>query len=185
MLGFPFILVALIAAFAAMLFFVRRAQDVIPPITLAPGESIPATALQRLAAQSLAGTLAFTAAAAALVGYHGVEVWFDTDSVRLPVTGLLLGGLAVFTYYITRVRLWLMRDDGTLDERDRAILASAPAGQAPAMMVTMTAWMLVLIEKYHATHLVPSAYLYIIFWSLLMVSMLAALAGVVIGYRRN
>ena len=56
------------------------------------------------------------------------------------------------------------RDDGALDERDRAILASAPAGQAPAMMVTMAAWMIGLIETYHASHLVPSAFRYHMFW---------------------
>jgi hypothetical protein len=77
------------------------------------------------------------------------------------------------------------RDDGTLDERDRTILASAPAGQAPAMMVTMAAWMIFLIETFHASHFIPSVFLYLIFWSLLMVSILALLAGVVISYRRS
>lgn len=105
--------------------------------------------------------------------------------MRLSATGLLLAALAVFTYYIGRVRMWIIRDDGTLDERDRAILSSAPVGQAPAMMVTLAAWMIGLSERYHVSHLVPSAFLYLIFWSLLMVSILATLAGVVIGYRRS
>jgi hypothetical protein len=179
------IVIALGAAALAMFIMVRRAQRVLPPIVLPPGEHLPKTALQQLALQTLAPVSMLTLAAVAVVAYHGADVWWDNDRVRLTATGLLVAALAVFTYYITRVRIWIIRDDGTLDERDRAILASAPAGQAPAMMVTLAAWMLSLVERYHATHLVPSPYLYLIFWSLLMVSILAALAGVVIGYRRH
>lgn len=177
--------VALGLAFVALYVVVRRAQRVLPPIVLPPGETMPTTALQRLAWQTLAGVFLLTAAAAVVVVRHGVSVAWDDDAVRLTATGLVIAGLAVFTYYISRVRMWIIRDDGTLDERDRAILSSAPAGQAPAMMVTLAVWMISLIEKYQASHLIPSAYLYLIFWSLLMVSILAALAGVVIGYRRS
>jgi hypothetical protein len=53
------------------------------------------------------------------------------------------------------------------------------------MMVAFAVWMIALAERFHATHLVPSAYLYAIFWSLLLVSVLASLAGVLIGYRRS
>lgn len=179
------IVLALGAAFAASYVFVRRAQRVRPPLTLPAGESIPTTSLQRLAWQVFVPTLVLTLAAAAVVVHHGVAVAWDNDTVRLTATSLLLAALGVFTYYIARVRMWLMRDDDTLDERDRAILAGAPAGQAPAMMVAMAIWMIALSEKYQATQLVPSAYLYLIFWTLLMISMLAGLAGVIIGYRRS
>lgn len=179
------IVLALSAAFVASYVFVRRAQRVQPRIAMTTGETMPTTSLQRLAWQVFVLTLVLTLAAAAVVVYHGVAVAWDDDTVRRTATFLLVAALGVFTYYIARVRLWLMRDDGTLDERDRAILASAPAGQAPAMMVAMAIWMIALIEKYHATHLVPSAYLYLIFWTLLMVSILATLAGVIIGYRRS
>jgi hypothetical protein len=179
------IVLALGAAFIASFIVVRRAQATLPPIAMPAGESMPMTALQRLAWQVLVPTFTLVAAAAAIVAYYGANVWWDDDRVRLTVTFVLLAALGAFTYYLARVRLWLTRDDGTLDERDRAILSSAPAGQAPAMMVTMAAWMISLTEMYHATHLVPSSYLYLIFWSLLMVSILASLAGVVIGYRRS
>ena len=179
------IVLALGVAFVALYIMVRRAQRQLPPLVLPPGETMPTTAMQRLAWQTLVPILLLTLAAAAVVVHHGADVAWANDRVRLTATGLLLAGLAVFTYYITRVRIWIIRDDGTLDERDRAILASAPAGQAAAMMVTLAVWMIGLTETFRATHLVPSAYLYLIFWSLLMVSILAMLAGVVIGYRRH
>lgn len=177
--------IALGAAFGVLYLVVRRAQRTLPPMVLPPGEAMPSTALQRLAWQSLVPIFLLTLAAAAVVAHHGVSVAWENDAVRRSAMGFLIAALAVFTYYISRVRIWIIRDDGTLDERDRAILASAPAGQAPAMMVTLAAWMIGLIETYHASHLVPSVFLYLIFWSLLMVSVLADLAGVVIGYRRS
>jgi len=141
--------IALGAAFGVLYVVVRQAQRALPSVVLPPGETMPTTALQRLAWQCLVPIFLLTLAAAVVVASHGVSVAWDDDAVRLSATGLLIASLAVFTVYISRVRMWIIRDDGTLDERDRAILASAPAGQAPAMMVT------------------------------------AALAGVVIGYRRS
>lgn len=178
-------LIALVAIFGVLLAAVRMAQRQLPPLTLPPGERMPTTALQRLAGRTLLATGALTLIAAAIVVWYGVAAWWENDSIRLTVTGVLLAGLAVFTVYIGRVWRLVARDDGSLDERDRAILASAPAGQAPAMLVTFAAWMIGLSETYHQTHLVPSAFLYLIFWSLLMVSLLGLLAGVVLGYRRR
>jgi hypothetical protein len=178
------ILIALGVAAVWSYIVVRRTQGILPRITMPAGETMPMTAMQRVAWQALVPTLVLSLAAAAMVAYHGVMVVWDNDRVRLTVTALNIAALGGYTYFITRVRIWLMRDDGTLDERDRAILASAPAGQAPAMMVAMAAWMLSLIGRFHATHLVPSAYLYAIFWTLLLVSILASLLGVLIGYRR-
>lgn len=163
---------------------VRRAQQLFPDVPLPAGEALPTTALQRLARLAFGLTLVPALAAAIVVVYHGVETVWNTDHVRITVTVLNLAALAGFTYYLARVRRWLTTDDGSLDERDRAILAAAPAAQAPAMMVTFGVWMIALIERFQPTHLVPSAFLYAIFWSLLMVSVVALLAGVLIGYRR-
>jgi len=178
-------IIALGAAFAVLSIAVRRAQRRLPPIELAPGERLPTTPLQRLARWCLLLTLLPTLAAAAVVAYHGPRVWWDSDPVRLTATGLLLVALGVFAFYGVRIGIWTARDDGTLDERDRAILASAPAGQAPAMIVTLAAWMIGLIGAYPGAGAVPKVFLYLIFWSCLMMSVLALLAGVVIGYRRS
>jgi cytochrome bd-type quinol oxidase subunit 2 len=178
-------IIAILAAFGVAMFVLRRAQRRIPPLILAPGESIPTTALQRLARTSLLLATLLALAAGTIVVYHGAQVFWDNDQVRLTVTGLLIAALGVFAVYSSRVALWIAKDDGTLDERDRAILESAPAGQAPAMLVTLAVWMIALAETYRDSHLVPSVFLYLIFWSCLMVSVLMLIAGVVIGYRRQ
>lgn len=179
------IIIALGIAFVWSYVVVRRTAEMLPPIVLPAGESMPTTPLQHLAWQALIPTLVLSIAAVATVAYYGVLTVWDTDTVRLTVTGMLLAALGGYTYYLARLRLWLTKDNGMLDERDRAILASAPAAQAPAMMVTIAAWMIGLAETYHATHLVPSAFLYAIFWSVLLVSILASLVGVLVGYRRS
>lgn len=178
-------IIAVGVAFALLDFSVRSARRRLPPIALPAGEKMSATVLQRLAAMTLAIVLLFTIAAVAVVAYNGADVFWDNDTVRLTTTGLLLAGVVAFAIYNGRVWRWTARDDGPLDERDRVILAAAPAGQAPAMIVTLAAWMIALTETYGSTQFVPSVFLYLIFWSLLMVSLLGLLAGVVMGYRRS
>lgn len=176
---------ALAAAFALVVVAVNRARRRLPPLEIPAGEKLPTTPLQRLAAWSLAAVFLLAAAAAVVVALNGVDAAWNDDPVRLTATGFVLAAIAVYAVYGSRVAWLASRDDGTLDERDRAILAAAPAGQAPAMLVTLAVWMIVLIERHHATHLVPSAYLYLLFWSTLLVSILALLTGVVVGYRRS
>ena len=164
---------------------IRRTQRMLSAPSAAAGEALPSTPMQRAATLALIPTVVLAIAASAMVVNHGVLAMWENDTARVTATVLLIGALAGYTYFIARVRTWLIRDNDTLDERDRAILASVPSGQAPAMMVTMAAWMIYLTESFRATHLVPSAYLYAIFWSLLLVSIIASLLGVLIGYRRS
>ena len=176
---------ALIVALGFGMAVVRRNQRRLPPIVLPPGESMPTTPLQRLARVTLTASGLLTLAAAAVVVYHGPQVYWDTASVRFTVTGLMLAALAVFALYQVRVASWTARDDGTLDERDRAILASAPSGQAPALIVTLAAWSIGLGEAFHTVNAVPLVFVTLIFWSCLFISVLTLIAGVVIGYRRQ
>ena len=50
------------------------------------------------------------------------------------------------------------------------------------MIVTLAAWSIALVETSQPTHMIPSVFLYLIFWSCIMVSVLALLSGVVLGY---
>lgn len=179
------LIIALVLAFAAFYFPVRLAQRRLPAIVLPPGESMPATALQRLARRTLVVVLILTLAAVAVVALNGFEAWWNVDAVRLPATGLLVAALLVFAYYTSRIWSWTARDDGSLDERDRAIAGASAAGQGPAMLVTLAVWMIGLVETHQSTDMIPSGYLYLVFWSCLIVGVIAQLAGVVIGYRRS
>lgn len=146
---------------------------------------MPATALQRLATRTLVIIGALTLLVVALVAYYGPLMSWQSDSIRVTATVLLVVALAVFAFYGARVQRWTARDDGRLDERDRIVLASAPAGQAPALLVTLAVWMIALTETHRTTGVVPTEYLYLVFWSCVMVSVLALLAGVLLGYRRS
>jgi len=174
------IIIALGAAAGWSYLTLRRTQQVLRPIKLTDGERLPTTPMQRVAWQALVPTVLCVLVAASMVAWYGVVYVGDNDQVRLAVTLANIAALAGYTYWIARVRTWLIRDD-TLDERDRAILAAPPAGQALAMMA---AWLLYLIERFHSTHLVPSAYLYAMFWTVLLTSIIASLLGVLVGYRR-
>lgn len=177
------ILLSLAAAGGWSYLTVRRVQRVLRPIALPDGERLPMTAMQRVAWQALIPTLLCIIISGVIVAQHGVIAVWDNDQVRVTVTLVNLAALAGYTYWIARVRTWMIRDD-TLDERDRAVLAASPAGQAPAMMVAMAAWLIYLSETFHATHLIHSAYLYAMFWTVLLTSIVASLLGVLVGYRR-
>lgn len=76
------------------------------------------------------------------------------------------------------------RADGSLDERDSAIPSGSHAGVGGAMMAVLAIWMIALTESFQETHLVPSYFLYLIFWTCVMTNVVASIAGILLGYRR-
>jgi hypothetical protein len=117
--------------------------------------------------------------------YHGPQVYWDNDHVRLTVMAVLFALLGVFSFVGIRAGFWLKQGDAVLDERDRSILAGASAGQSGAILITLAAWQIGLAEAFHGTHQVPMVFLYLIFWSCLVMTLLAWLAGIVLGYKRS
>jgi hypothetical protein len=155
----------------------------LPP--LEPGTELPATPLQRLAAWGLLAGLLPAIAAGGMVVWYGPRMIYDDDALRLAFTLLLLLVVAVFLVATVRLKTWVRRADATLDERDRAILARAPALQSTAMLLTLAAWLVPLIEHFHSAGAVPLFYLYLIFWSCWAVSLLALPLGILVGYWRR
>jgi hypothetical protein len=158
-------------------------QPKLPP--LEPGTELPATPLQRLAAWGLLAGLLPVIGAGAMVVWYGPQTIYDDDALRLVFTLLLLLVVVVFLVTTVLLKTWVTRADATLDERDRAILGRAPAFQSTAMLLTMAAWLVPLIEHFHSAGAVPLFYLYLIFWSCWAVSLLALPLGILIGYRRR
>lgn len=165
----------------ALVAWLRRPS--MPP--LAPGTELPATPLQRLAGWGLA--LGFLPAIAAgwMVLHYGAQTIYDDDGRRLVFTLLLIVIMAVFLGVTVRLKTWVARTNSALDERDRAILARAPALQSPAMLVTMAVWLVALIERFHTAGAVPVFYLYLLFWSCWAASLLAYPLGILVGYWRR
>lgn len=172
---------ALGGGFLALWIAARQARPTGPP--LPPGTDFPATSLQRVARWTVGlGTL-FGVAAAALVVAKGAQATFDSDALRITFTLLLVGVLGV----VGAPTIWLRRQvgqaDGALDERDKAILGRAPAMQAMGMMVTLAIWTVGLSQRFHDAGAVPVFYLYLVFWSCVVVNLLGLPVGVLAGYR--
>jgi len=162
-----------------------RTRAVLPPLVLAPGERLPAAPVQRLTRWSLGLGLVPVAIAAGIVTWFGPTVYGEDDAVRLTVTALAIAALVTLALPSLVAGMWAARADRRIDERDRAILARAPAGQAAAILVVLAVWMIALQEGYRGAPGIPEAYLNLIFWSCLLVSMVASNAGILIGYRRG
>jgi hypothetical protein len=169
-------------AVAVATFHSRR---IAPPLVMPPGETFPTTPLQRLVRQSLALGLISLAVAGALVVSFGPTAYSDDVPVRLSVTGLLLASVLALAAPTLLAGMWARRDDDKLDERDRAILARAPAGQAAAMLVLLAIWMIALTETFSGEPGIPAVFVNLIFWSCLLVGLLGSSVGILLGYRRT
>ena len=179
------IIVALLIAGALVFVSSLRTRKALPVLELPDGESLPRTALQKRAAWALLGAVLLTAAAAALLVHYGVQAWWDVDSIRHTITALMLGALLVFLVFMMSIRALEEAGDGRFDERDGLIMARSCAGVGGAMMVVMAAWMIGLTEAHIETRLVPTYYLYLVFWSLVLTNVIASLAGILLAYRRS
>jgi len=110
----------------------------------------------------------------------GIRTFDEDQSFRIIIDILWIGGLVANLVIINLT----LRKPGMVDERDRIILDRAPRIQWWAVVFTMVAWTIILTNVYHATGLVPSAFLFVIFMSVLIVSTLAQSLGILIGYWR-
>lgn len=176
---------ALIAGLLTIVIATRLSLKRRPPLEMPAGESLPSTPLQRWARACLALGLLLSAAAAAMVFGFGPDRWYHDDPVRLTVTALMLAAIVVLGFFSMRVGRWSARGDAALDERDRAIFDRAPSAQRVGLLVMLAVWTIGLTEAFSGTKLVPVVYIYLVFWSCLLVDLLALPIGVLFGYRRN
>ena len=152
---------------------------------LDPDEPLPATPMQRLARAGLMVGGFLSAGLVALVLYFGPERTFEEDPIRIGFTVLLVLILVVFAFLALRLMMWLRRDDGTLDERDQTILTGSHAIRSVAVLLTLVVWIIGLQESFWSEGAVPVVYLNLVFWSCLVVSLVALPVGILIGYRRS
>jgi len=171
---------AVAAGLAATALGVRLLRAKSPPLD----EPLPPTPMQRLSRLGLLVGGALSLGLAALVLYFGPERTMADTPVRVGFTLLLLAILALFGLLSLRLSMW-MRQDGLVDERDRAILSGSHGLRSVAMLVTLAVWMIGLTESYWAEGAMPLYWLYFVFWSVLVVSMLAFPLGILFGYRRS
>ena len=163
-----------------------RSRLAIPPRPpLPPDVELAATPLQRTSRWTLAVGLLLAAAAAGVVIRFGPEVTYDDDRVRLAFTLLLLAVVVVLSGAHMLLKTAADRNASLMDERDRAILERAPAIQGAGTILTLAVWVIGLTERFHQAGAVPLFYLMLLFWSCLVVNLLALPIGVLMGYRRS
>jgi len=179
----PFVLIVIAVLVLGLLAIGVATYVARPP--LPPIADLPLTPLQRRAWAWLAVQLVITAAIVVILAKAGPSRFWEDEAVRLPVTGLFVLGVAAYGAQFGLTYWQASRGKLVLDERDRAILDRAPAAQVPAMLVTVAAWVAVLMETYHSEGQVPVVFLVLIFWSCLFVISLALPAGILLGYRRG
>jgi len=160
-----------------------RAAPKAPPL---PSDvDFPVTQLQKLAGWSLMVGLLLAISAGGIVARFGWVTVYESDSLRLTFTFLVLTTLVSLLGMMLRAKSWANRGDGTLDERDQAILDRAPVAQAPATLVTLAVWMVGLSESFRDPGAVPTSYLYLVFWTVMVIYALALPVGILLGYRRR
>jgi hypothetical protein len=177
-------ILALGLASIVLLAVARQSRSVLPPLVLAPGETLPTAPIQRAARWSLVVSLPLMLIAGGVIASEGPTVYQDDDTIRLLVTGLLIASLFTLAAPMLVAGIWSSRGDDKLDERDRAILSRAPAGQAGAMLVVLAVWTIALQESFRGQPGIPHEFLYLIFWSCALVSLLASNVGILMGYMR-
>ncbi len=135
--------------------------------------------LQKRALYSLIIGLAITIAVIAVLIAQGDITAFDTNqNLRLILYAAVIG---VPLIYLILVNITL-RKPTQLDERDLLIMAKSSRAQWLAVIFSLVAWIIGLTEVYRDQGQVPIAFLNLIFFSILIVSILAQSLGILLGY---
>lgn len=123
---------------------------------------------------------------AVFINGGGINEFHDSSSFRLTMDALYIGWLVVYAVLMAPVLKFgrMNKSKVVIDERDRAIITRAPLTQLWAVILSLVAWTIGLTEIYHSDGQVPTSYLYIIFFSTLIISTLAQSLGILIGYWR-
>jgi len=105
---------------------------------------------------------------------------FDKDETfRLTMDGIWVGGLIVYLALFYRI----LQKSNLVDERDKLIYDRSPRTQWLAIIFTLVAWVIGLSEGFHTQGQVPVVFLYLMFFTILIVSSIAQCIGILLGYR--
>ncbi|MGW8284000.1 MAG: hypothetical protein ACWGON_11935, partial [Gemmatimonadota bacterium] len=121
------------------------------------------------------------AAISVLLTREGVVAYDQDNGLRLLVLGIFVVGL-LGSVAFTNLPLLRVHTREKLDERDRAVLARAPATQVALMILGLVVWVIALSERFHDEGSVPVVYLYLIFGSVILLMMIGQSLGILLGY---
>lgn len=143
-------------------------------VRLASGEAIPASPLEKRAWAGLGIGVVIAATQLGVLLSRGPTNFFDDRVQRLSLDALMIVGLAAF-FALARAR---RKGEVLFDERDRKILEHASKVQASAVLGLVAIWAIGLTEAYWDAGQVPIAFPILMFWSALVVYLLALPIGI-------
>ena len=135
--------------------------------------------LQKRAWFSLAIGVVFAVAfIAVFIIKGGISTFTEDQGFRIIIDVIWVSGIVANLIIIN----FTLRKPRLVDERDRLIMDRAPRVQWLAVVFSLVAWTIVLTEIYWEQGQIPVIFLYLIFMSVLIISMLAQSLGILIGY---
>lgn len=140
--------------------------------------------LQKRAWLGLGIGVATTAAIIAVLITKGVTTFHEEQGTRLIVTALFLFGLFSWAVLLAPIFHWPGRVKRLFDERDEIIVRRALQVQLWAVIITMVVWSIALTEAYWGQGEIPIVFPNLMFFSIIIVNMLAQATGILIGYWR-
>ena len=183
MLSVPVLVAVVVLAVVGTVFLVRSwpSRAEVSPEEREEMASTPMAPLQKRAWWSLLiGAVTLGVISAILIS-EGAAAYWEDDNLRLTVVAIFLGGLVAYVSVLL-IPLHKGRTEGGLDERDRAILSRAPHVQSGIMLVTLAAWLVALPKMFHEEGAVPVVYLYLMFGSVVIVTIIGQSLGILLGY---
>ena len=116
----------------------------------------------------------------------GVDEFTENQSFRIVMDVLFIGWIIVYAILMAPILRFHRSGKGkvSVDERDIVILNRAPIIQLWAIIISLVVWAIGLTEAYWDQRAVPIMYMYIIFFSSLVISTLAQSLGILVGYWR-
>ncbi len=110
--------------------------------------------------------------------WGGVTAFNRDSTFRLAMDAIWIGGLLAYLVLFYPI----LRKPSQVDERDRLIYERSPRTQWLAVIFTLVIWVIGLTEGYRNQG-IPAVYLYLMFFSVLIVSSISQCIGILIGYR--
>ncbi len=119
----------------------------------------------------------------AIVITKGATSWDEDTGMRLIVYALFAAGIASYG-----IMLFLTRrkpgQSEIMDERDRVIMSRVPTVQLWAVVISLVVWNIALTGSYGEQGEIPIVFHQLMVSSILIISVLAQVIGILIGYRR-
>jgi len=140
--------------------------------------------LQKRAWLGLGIAVVTSVAILAVLITRGATSFHDDQGTRLIVTALFLFGLLTWAVLLAPIFYWPGRIKRLFDERDEIIVRRALQVQLWAVIISLVVWSIALTEFYWDQGEIPIVFPYLIFFSIIIVNMLAQAVGILIGYRR-